>query len=702
MLNKLAFRNARRSSRDYIVYVLTMTVMAAMMFAFDSMALSPDILSMFREAGVMGAMIGLVSVFIVGILAWLIRYMTRFMLEKRSREFGTYLLLGMNKKQISGLYMKENILMGMIAFLMGIGVGMFLQQILMTIFYRVFGMDYPLHVQLNGWSMLMTSGIYILCYFFALIRNRRLFKKMTIAELMRMEKENEKIRESKSGFARIWFFVAVGFFIVYTILLFGERYSVAGVCCITVCFIAAVYLFYYGFSAILTSYIHKRKSGLYKPGRLFLLRQYTGKLGTMRFTMGTLTLLLMTAILGGSVSMMFARFQNQAIENSVPFDILVHSENPDDAFDEELAAIHDQCRTEDTWSYRIYQDGKQVMNEYLYTHGGTVSKKYRNPDGSLNEKAVEEDGYEYYSYDTYMRISDYNHLREMLGYEPVAFGQDKYAVQIKERMVPFLDDKIKARTLDTSLGELTLDEIYTIPFSQNGNNGADYLIIVPDEAAAGMDGYFSELAVSTEGKAPSDLQQTLETIRLKKNGIPTQEEFYEMQERGEIPEEAYWESETMGGFGTDQIVSCASDVLVREGIGMDLKLAMLSLVFPLAYVGLVFLCVALTIMSVQQLSDSSKYRFRYDVLSKLGMNEKEIDRLILKQLAFYYLVPVVIAVILSAATAVYAGHQFVFYTGANGSGMYYFGISLFIFAGVYLIYFGMTYLGFKRNVHYSA
>ena len=84
------------------------------------------------------------------------------------------------------------------------------------------------------------------------------------------------------------------------------------------------------------------------------------------------------------------------------------------------------------------------------------------------------------------------------------------------------------------------------------------------------------------------------------------------------------------------------------------------------------------------------------------MNEKEIDRLILKQLAFYYLVPVVIAVILSAATDVSAGHQFVFYTGANGSGMYYFGISLFIFAGVYLIYFGMTYLGFKRNVHYSA
>ena len=99
-----------------------------------------------------------------------------------------------------------------------------------------------------------------------------------------------------------------------------------------------------------------------------------------------------------------------------------------------------------------------------------------------------------------------------------------------------MDDKIKARTLDTSLGELTLDEIYTIPFSQNGNNGADYLIIVPDEAAAGWTAIFFRTGSLHRGEAPSDLQQTLETIRLKKNGIPTQEEFYEMQERGEIPE----------------------------------------------------------------------------------------------------------------------------------------------------------------------
>lgn len=58
-----------------------------------------------------------------------------------------------------------------------------------------------------------------------------------------------------------------------------------------------------------------------------------------------------------------------------------------------------------------------------------------------------------------------------------------------------------------------------------------------------------------------------------------------------------------------------------------------------------------------------------------------------------------VSVLLSAVTAVFAGNRFVFYTGAEGNGFYYFILSVFLFAGIYLIYFGVTYLGFTRNVH---
>lgn len=704
MLNKLAFRNARRSAKDYIVYLLTMTVMAAMMFAFDSMALSDSVLSLCEEAAVMGWMIGIASAFIIGILAWLIRYMCRFMLEKRSREFGTYLLLGMNKKQVSRLYMKENLWMGALAFVLGLFAGAFLQQILMTVFYRVFSMDYPLHVEINGWSMLMTAIVYVLCYVFALFRSRKLFGKMTIADFMNMEKENEKMKDGRTGIAQFWLFAAVGYFIFYNIMLLRGRYTVWGVCLIVVGFIAAMYLFYYGLSAFFVQYVKKRRAGLYKPGRLFLIRQYVAKLKTMRFTMGTLTLLFTCAILGGTIAMMFARFQGAALDNSMPFDIIVYSGNPQDSFREEQTAIEEQCREADcsvekSFVYQIYQDGSHVMNDYLYTHGDTIQKKYRSPDGSLNEEAVAEDGYEYFDYDTYMKLSDYNTLREMLGYDPVSLGENEYAIQMKSRLTRCMDEEILDRELTVPSGNLHLSDIYTINFSQNGNNGADYLLIVPDEAAASMTPYYASLAVMTRGEAPQQLQTILENIRLEKNGIPTQNEFYRLQEEGKIDEDLDWEPETMGGEGSDQIIVCIGNVLVRSEQGAELKMAMMSLVFPLAYIALVFLCVAFTILSVQQLSDSSKYRFRYDILSKMGLCRQEVDRMILKQLFFYYLVPMLVSVLLSAVTAVFAGNRFVFYTGAEGNGFYYFILSVFLFAGIYLIYFGVTYLGFTRNVH---
>ena len=89
MLNKLALRNVKRSMRDYLVYLITMIAVAAMMFAFNSLIFSKDIQEMCSEAMVLGAMLGMATFFIVLIVAWLINYMARFMLEKRSREFAT-------------------------------------------------------------------------------------------------------------------------------------------------------------------------------------------------------------------------------------------------------------------------------------------------------------------------------------------------------------------------------------------------------------------------------------------------------------------------------------------------------------------------------------------------------------------------------------------------------------------------------------
>ena len=113
MLGKLAVRNAKRSMRDYLVYLITMVAVAAMMFAFNSLIFSEDIQNMCSESMALGAMLGIVTFFIVLIVAWLINYMAKFMLEKRSREFATYLLVGLKKKELSSKKISMSIIISL-------------------------------------------------------------------------------------------------------------------------------------------------------------------------------------------------------------------------------------------------------------------------------------------------------------------------------------------------------------------------------------------------------------------------------------------------------------------------------------------------------------------------------------------------------------------------------------------------------------
>lgn len=149
MLSKLAFRNMKRSAKDYLVYMLTMTVVTALMYAFNSLIFQNDMNQYFELEAMMEMMIGLATFFIVLIVAWLINYMVRFMLEKRSSEFGIYLLLGMKKKMISRIYMRENLLLGGISFLIGILFGILLRQVLLAVMFSMIRMEYHFHISFH-------------------------------------------------------------------------------------------------------------------------------------------------------------------------------------------------------------------------------------------------------------------------------------------------------------------------------------------------------------------------------------------------------------------------------------------------------------------------------------------------------------------------------------------------------------------------
>ena len=124
------------------------------------------------------------------------------------------------KKEIARLYFTENLLLGAGAFLVGMGLGLLFQQILLSIFYSMVQLDYKLHLEWNRNCILMTAACYLCCYLLALFRSQKKFRKMNIHDLMDSQRQNEEIKETHEK-AKRWFLpLSVLFLVVFGVFLF--------------------------------------------------------------------------------------------------------------------------------------------------------------------------------------------------------------------------------------------------------------------------------------------------------------------------------------------------------------------------------------------------------------------------------------------------------------------------------------------------
>lgn len=736
MLSKLALRNVMRSARDYLVYFLTMTVVTAIMFAFHSLLFSREIQQLFEMAVLFAVLVGLATFFVVLIVAWLINYMVRFILEKRSREFGIYLLIGMKKKEISRLYMRESLLLGAAAFAGGLALGILLQQILLAILYSMIMMEYRPRLEWSMGCLITTAACYGGCYLLALLRCRGKFRKMNIHALMSSQKQNEEIRESHEQ-AKRWLLPLSGAFLLAfaLFLFFFKAWNVPVILGFLLGLVLTIYVFYTGVAAWVICYIRRKGSWIFKGQNLFLLRQFSSKLKTLRFTLGTLTSLFVLALLGCAIALMFNDYQNQTLLDKWPFDVMVFSSDTSDTFREELDLLNRECSVEESLIYDIRQNGTDTVNAWLYAHLKTFGGAYTDEDGGLDREALGRDEiWAYYEHDTYLALSDYNRLREMAGLLPVELEEGEYLLHLKERVwdetgdftgeleiVAESDSGETRATADPVSGEAevtaeshsgeqrTMAEphseetevmanpvsgitehptylrsagVYTEPLSQDGHNGADYLLIVTDRTAERMEPYYRLLTVNLDGPAPDDLLRKLDAL-------PSGDSIMDLGGHRENTDMA---------CGTDNIVVYVVTNIVRDNLIPEVKFMLSSIIFALVYIGLVFVCVALTVLSVQQLSDSAKYRFRYQVLHQIGLGQREISKVILKQLAGFYLCPILFAALISGTISMYLGWKFNVHTGTHTAAAGYFGLAFLLFLCVYAVYFVVTYVGFLRNV----
>ena len=680
MLGKLSFRNAKRQAKDYVIYFITVIISVALMFSFNSIAVSEDIKELSTYMEYFSKAITGISVIIILVMAWLINYCMRFMLEKRSKEFGTYEILGIEKKSISNMFTLENLIIGVIAFVIGIIAGTFLYQIFTSIIMNLFSRAYQIEITFNLKAVGMTAIYFFGIFALVLLNCRRKIKKTKVYDLLYADKKNENniIKNSKGNF--IIFIIAI-LLLIGALIINNKEFSSASnmtgrnLLITIIMLIAGIYLFYISLSSFIVKRYLNNKSRKYKKDNMFLYRNLTSKINTMSVSIGTIALMFTIIIIGGNVALLMNNMLSNEIEMGYPFEIMVSSVDGD--FSRYKEYIEKNAKVKDMYEYRLYNIKKTG-----------VSKAF---DGTKFEGAGTEET------ETVLSLTDYNRLREILGYEKVSLQDDEIIINCLKTAEGAFEKYIQENNIIKIAGkDVKIKEIRGENLAQVGFNGYYYTIIVPDSLVQKIEqedmNLRNEVGDSYYLDFPYNLVVTTEEM--------TDEKFYDELCNFILTEKKPMKEE-VDGKEIDYTLEISLGNVQTKGERMSQAKSFYAIISFLAfYIALIFVMATATLLAIQQLSDSEKYKYRYELLKKLGMDELEMNRTIFKQLFFYFATPMLIPVLVSIPAILSIGGLF-----AIAVTMEEIIRNMFIILGmlilVYGIYFIATDVQFDRNINGS-
>ena len=645
MYAKLIFKNAKRSVKDYLIYIVTMTLCVTLFYAFLSISSThyhPTIGAEYNISLLAGGM----KLAICGIsllLLFLIHYVNRFMLRKKQSEFAVEATLGMEQKTIGLLFFGETFFLLIFSVSVGILLGMIVSQVITAMLLASFGEPYAFSWSFFPDTVLLTVGFFVICQILVGVGNVRILNKSRIIELMTANRQNEKPLHKSRWMPMIC--------IIYGIMLLWML-EVG----------AVKYHFYFDPRHPLPVKLMYWGNVLFPA--LTLLWAIAGavlhrKIGFSRYLCGLLAGAVLTAIPIFSIAELekayFLGFDAPTLNQYLLFgvaDILFI-----------ISAV-------------IYLSNAAL----LYWKESKVSRKYHNTSlflfGQLSSKLATNTKTMTIICVT---LSDYNHLREILGLSPVVMGNNEFLVHCDTwNYMDGIRQGLKQQPEITLNGRtLTIAEtpILTEPMEQYQMAGTKgYVLVLPDEAASQLVGEKIRLAMKLEDGGYPELKSDLKQFLNSGKWQP------ELQSGQQLPEKV-----TMG-------------VTVKAwGVANSLT-GFTAISFSGLYLSIIFIILSCSVLAFEQLSAIDKNQKNYAVIDRLGVPGHRQASLIRRELSTVFLIPLLFPLLLTVLLI--TGAQFFFGEAILQQGLVplYGLVTILLFCAIYLTYFGATMFLFKRVI----
>ncbi len=659
---KLILRNVRKNMRDHLIYFLTLMISVSMFYAFNSLSdqtafsdLSATKALLYEQ---LDRLMALLSVVIAVVLAFLIVYADRFLLRRRKKELGIYMMSGMKKGRISRLFAAKTLCVGLFSLAAGLILGLFFSQGVSLLSIQLFAADLSdYRFVLSGEALRQTALCFAVIFFLVMIFNVRTVSSVKLIDLLSAERKNETSEKWNKPFMFILFLlsltslsVSCAMFLKNGILPSRKDLDFQTA---SVLLVIGLLLFFYSVSNVVLRALQANKNFYLRGLNTFLVRQISGKIRTDHLILSIICGLLTVTICALSVGTATALAMNELAQSSAPYDLNVLSQVDMDG-DTDIAGY---LRTQ---GIEIDDHAEQSSQISIRQADLTYGELFEGQDLDLWAIDRPVPSYPVFA----LSLSDFNRALSMQGKEPYHLkgnefllncnyeGTMEYAKAALERSPSLTIAGVELkRASDTVLTE-------TWYMTSVGNNDRGTLIL-PDHIAEKLAKEMNVLLVQyKDGADSAGLLEKLLPIGLDDT------HGYRYAEK-EMMYDTY--------FGSNALI-----------------------VFLCLYLGVTFLLICAALLALKQLTETADSIRRFRLLQKLGASRRQVSRTLFWQTAVFFLAPLALAGILSSVFLRKAMETVEEFMNMHISTNVIFTAVLFLI--IYGVYFLATYLSCRRIV----
>ena len=682
MYAKLAKSNAKKSIKDYLIYFITITICVSLFYAITS--LSSSSYELITEKSYNFKALNLIlkysTYIITAILILLVAYVNKYMIKRRKREFATYVLLGAEQKSVALMFFIETLVIGVLAIITGIFVGTLFSQVITAIVLISAQQEVVFNLRLYMDTVLITFIFFIAIFCIIGVYNVIVLRKIKLIDMLNAHKQVEfKFKRSGKVYSVI-FILAIILYVVCgscTIKLMNSKidYSVRmlmyiGISLVT--FILGTYALFYSIAYIMIYIKNKWTNFKYEGTNLFLIGSIVSKIKTAPILMATISMTFLGAMISFIITLIMAQWALGYLDMRVPYDIDIRNNY--------TTSLLEQANINDV--QELPQLDYIEIIDYLKDKGYDADsycqvEKYIVKADENSESTLA------------IRLSDFNQLRSMLGYEEIELKDNEFTTQwysavtdeeinnyIKNHSTFNIDGEVLKISEKSNYKE-SIGEGFYSPFS-------DSIMILPDEICDNLEfletNFVANINSEMSYEEANEFQNNYVNEWFRKNNSKFVEKYSNE-----------WD-----------ITYRVIDTSVKSLETNNILVTTLAMRILGIYLGVVLLMISLTVLSLSQLTDSIEHKDRFNILRKLGVEDKEVNKIILKQISIYFIVPIAIAMI---GVVIFIYNFYIFYkdiiTVFVGEKIFVLSISfgIILMLIVYLSYFLGTYYTFKRNVN---